>query len=134
MRKFKVHSIRDAQIVSYIHTIIYNAATNYYERETAVKQGIVLEDADDANDRLNYPLLDSTRIYAFTPSIIALRFESGLLIDQLSILKDWELLLLSAKYILKLSDREISEYFKISQQAVTKRRNRLLKRLSKSKR
>ncbi|MGG5369645.1 sigma-70 family RNA polymerase sigma factor [Enterococcus sp. AZ196] len=122
MKQHPNHSIREAQLVSYITRIIRNAATNYY-----IKENRRLLREYVAEPEKMRTILNNERLYRQENQLSLLG--GDLLEKRLATLteKDWELLRL--KYELQMTDKEIAKHFHLSTQAINRRKNLILIKL-----
>lgn len=122
MRKRPNHSIKEAQLVTFINKIIRNTATNYYNKESRRLSREFLEEPE----KMKLILTNEQSHRINTQKLIEKSGSIGRGMDKLTD-DDWKLLRM--KYELKMTDADIAKEFHISRQAINHRKNLLLNKL-----
>ncbi|MGG5371008.1 sigma-70 family RNA polymerase sigma factor [Enterococcus sp. AZ196] len=121
-RRDPIHSAREAQLVSYISTIIRNTATNYYRAKRRSLFRELLKEPDKVNQ-----LLREKEYYQNQFSIHYSIEEE--LNNHLSRLPTRDLDLLVKKYVFEQTDEKIALSEGVTKQAINQRKKRLLEKL-----
>ncbi|MGL9744759.1 sigma-70 family RNA polymerase sigma factor [Enterococcus sp. DIV1368e] len=121
----------DAQIISYIQKTVHNTAINYFTKNTRLKKAEFVPGQEVLDYLIEENNIITKEMVTIKYENLSLEFTNLDLVVELQNLTDADQYFIVRKYILGFSDYEISLLLSMSRQGVTKKRQRILKKIRK---